>query len=108
MRMEFLGATRSVAPSEHSWIRQRLEPNENWKVWIAQLADDQADSWARFYGAQLDHLAADKVGPEHCNVQVSTMVIGNLCAHTVYSSVIDLRDYGYEGVDLTCIWPVRS
>jgi hypothetical protein len=34
------------------------------------------------------------------------MVIGNLCAHTFYSPVVDLTDYGYEGVDLSCIWPV--
>jgi hypothetical protein len=105
MRMEFLGVMRAVSPQDRDWLRYYREPSDDWKIWIARLADEHADSWARFYAAQLGPLPADKIGPEHCNVQVATMVIGKLCAHTFYSPDIDLSSYGYEGVRLTCIWP---
>jgi hypothetical protein len=38
---------------------------------------------------------------------VATMVIGNLCAHTFYSPVIDVSTYDYDGVGIVQIWPVQ-
>jgi hypothetical protein len=38
-------------------------------------------------------------------VQVATLVIGQLCAHSFYSPVIDFQ--GYEGITLAQIAPPR-
>jgi hypothetical protein len=38
------------------------------------------------------------VGLDYCNVRVSTLVMGKLCAHLFYSPIIDFR--GYEGISL--------
>jgi hypothetical protein len=47
MRMEFLGDMRAVTPQDQAWLHERREPSSNWKIWIARLADEQADSWSR-------------------------------------------------------------
>jgi hypothetical protein len=35
-------------------------------------------------------------------------VIGELCAHSVYSPIIDLDTFGYENVPMTAIWPMSG
>jgi hypothetical protein len=106
MRYELLGDMRAVSVSERDWLRYYREPSEDWKIWIAHYGGgNQDDHWARQYGAQLDSRPTDKVGPEYCNVQVTTLVIGQLCAHIFYSPVIDFL--GYEGIAPAQIWPRR-
>lgn len=45
-----------------------------------------------------------KTGLEYCNAQVSTFVVGKLCAH-LFSSTVWPRFDGYEGIELRSIWP---
>jgi hypothetical protein len=66
--------------------------------------DFLADS-GRSYGLQLVSGPTDAVGPEHCNMQVTTLVLGRLCVHLVYAPDLPLDQFEYEGLHLTCIWP---
>ncbi|WP_420969795.1 hypothetical protein [Bradyrhizobium sp. B120] len=107
MRLEFLGDMRAIPDQERNLLRQRHVPSDDWKIWIAEFNGDDGDQhWSRTYAAQLDSKPTDKVGPEYCNVRVTTLVIGRLCAHLFYSPVIDFQ--GYEGVELTQIWPRQN
>jgi hypothetical protein len=45
-----------------------------------------------------------ETGLEYCNSQVSTFVVGKLCAHLFSSTVFNVFD-GYDGIKLTSIWP---
>jgi hypothetical protein len=46
-------------------------------------------------------------GPEHCNTHVTTLVVGQLYAHILFSTV--WPDFpGYQGVSLTQIWPTHD
>jgi hypothetical protein len=106
MRQEFLGEMRAISDDERDWLRYYREPSIHWKIWISGFRGDDADEhWSRTYAAQLEPKPTDKVGPEHCNVRVTTLVMGKLCAHLFYSPVIDFQ--GYEGVHLGQIWPLR-
>jgi hypothetical protein len=106
MRMEFLGDIRAIADQERDWLRYYREPSNHWKVWICGFAGDDGDEhWSRTYAAQLESKPTDRVGLEYCNVRVSTLVMGKFCAHLFYSPIIDFQ--GYEGIDLTQIWPRR-
>jgi hypothetical protein len=104
MRFEFLGDMRAISAQERDWLRYYREPSKNWKIWISGFRGDDGDEhWSRTYAAQLESKPTDKVGPEYCNVRVSTFVIGRFCAHLFYSPIIDFQ--GYEGVHLTKLWP---
>jgi hypothetical protein len=104
MRLEFLGIMRAVPQSERDRLRHHLWPTDHWKIWIAHYGGTrQDDHFAKYYAAQMGSVPADKVGPEFCNAQVATLVIGQLCTHSFYSPVIDFR--GYEGITLCQIWP---
>jgi hypothetical protein len=106
MRIEFLGEMRAISDQERDWLRYYREPTNDWKIWISSFGGDDAEEhWSRTYAGQLDSKPADKVGPEYCNIRVTTLVIGKLCAHLFYSPVIDFE--GYEGIHLTQIWPRR-
>jgi hypothetical protein len=106
MRLEFLGDMRAISNQERDWLRTKREPSNDWKIWISTFCGDDADEhWSRTYAAQLESKPTDKFGPEYCNVRVTTLVIGKFCAHVFYSPVIDFQ--GYEGIDLTQIWPRR-
>ena len=107
MRLEFLGDMRAIPDQERDWLRIQREPSNHWKIWISAFGGEDGDQhWSRTYAAQLESKPTDKVGPEYCNVRVTTLVIGKLCAHLFYSRVIDFQ--GYEGIDLTQIWPRRQ
>jgi hypothetical protein len=104
MRLEFLGGNRAVAAQDRDLLRLRLWPSDNWCVWIAHYAgDDPNGNWSRGYSLQLGP-PADKVGPDYCNTQVTTLVIGQLCAHVFYSSAGETFP-GYEGITLAQLWP---
>jgi hypothetical protein len=107
MRLEFLGDMRAISTEERDWLRYYREPTDDWKIWIAAFGGDDGDEhWSRTYAAQMASKPTDRVGPEYCNVRVTTLVIGKLCAHLFYSPVIDFQ--GYEGVGLTQIWPRQN
>jgi hypothetical protein len=107
MRLEFLGDMRAISDEERDWLRYYREPSEDWKIWISSFGGDDGDEhWSRTYAAQLESEPTDKVGPEYCNVRVTTLVMGKLCAHLFYSPIIHFR--GYEGISLVQIWPRQN
>ena len=107
MRLEFLGDMRAIPDQERNRLRLNRVPSADWKIWIAEFHGDDGDQhWSRTYAAQMDSKPTDKVGPEYCNVRVTTLVLGKLCAHLFYSPIIDFQ--GYEGVELAQIWPRQS
>ncbi|WP_316161836.1 hypothetical protein [Bradyrhizobium sp. SZCCHNRI20481] len=107
MRLEFLGDMRAIPDQERNRLRVTHIPSDDWKIWIAEFHGNDSDQhWSRTYAAQMDSKPTDKVGPEYCNVRVTTLVLGKLCAHLFYSPIIDFQ--GYEGVELTQIWPRRN
>jgi hypothetical protein len=105
IRLEFLSTSRAVSARDRDSLRLHLWPSDNWKIWIARYAgENQNDNWSKSYALQLSSLPTDEVGPENCNAQITTLVVGQLCAHIFYSAVIDALD-GYEGIDLSRLWP---
>jgi hypothetical protein len=107
MRLEFLGTMRAVTQSDRDWLRQHLWPNDHWKIWITWFCGQRLDDhFAKYYAAQLGHPDPPvNVGAQYCNVQVVTLVLGELCAHSIYSPIIDLDTFGYENVPLVSVWP---
>src|SRR5262249_54431600 len=92
MRLEFLGDMTAISDQERDWLRYYREPTNDWKIWIGVFGGDDGDEhWSRTYAAQMDSKPTDKVGPEYCNVRVTTLVMGKLCAHLFYSPVIDFQ-----------------
>ena len=106
MRVELLGGNiPAISPAERDHLRLRRWLSEHWHIWIVAFAgENQQDHFSKNYAAQLEPAPTDKVGPEHCNVQVSTLVMGQLCAHTFHSPVVETG--GYEGVSLYQLWPL--
>jgi hypothetical protein len=47
-----------------------------------------------------------EAGIEHCNSQITTVVIGQFCAHLISAPTVPID--GYEGIDLFRIWPTGS
>jgi hypothetical protein len=106
-RLEFLSTLRAVEKKDHDWLRQHRMPSNDWRIWVARYAGTNPnDHFSKSYAAQLSSLPIDKVGPEYCNAQITTLVIGQLCAHSFYSPVMSLS--GYEGVELSQLWPPRA
>lgn len=104
LRLPYLGIFRAVTIEDVDWLRYYREPSENWCVMLAHFAGEKADDHAaRYFAIQLNHKSTDKVGPEYCNLQVATLVLGQFCAHVFYSPVMAFP--GYEGIDLCQIWP---
>jgi hypothetical protein len=109
-RLEFLGDMRAIAAEDRDWLRYYREPSQHWKIWIAHFGGDDGDShWSRTYAIQhVDRLSPPKkFGPDHCDTRISTLVIGRLCAHLVYSQDAEfVRRFAYDGApELTQIWP---
>ena len=80
MRLEFLGGgMRAITTEDHDWLRYYHEPSRDWKIWIAGFAGDRPeDHPARSYCVQLVSSPTATVGPEYCNMQVTTLVLGKL------------------------------
>jgi hypothetical protein len=54
-------------------VRFKRVPSDDWKIWIAEFHGDDGDQhWSRTYAAQVDSKPTDKVGPEFCNVRVTS------------------------------------
>jgi hypothetical protein len=108
MRLQFLGSMRPIPQSDRLYLKQNLHPPPLWMIWIARFAGEKADDhWSRFCGlqvvSQFDSTPPDKIGVEYCNTHCTTLVIGKLCAHLFSSTVSPV--HGYEGIQLTRIWP---
>lgn len=104
MRIEFSSLEmRAIPAADHDYLRTNFEPPREWKIWIARyigtISIDQS-----YMALQIESTPDVPRGVEHCNTQVTTLVIGQLCAHLFRSTTIsDFR--GYEGIHLVTIWP---
>jgi len=107
MRVEFLSREmRAIPAADHDWLRTKFTPPADWKIWIARYEGDLLTD-ERYTAMQITSSRDVPVGVEHCNTQVTTLVVGHLCAHLFSSTV--WRDFdGYEGIDLPAIWPPRK
>jgi hypothetical protein len=104
MRLEFTGVTRAVSQEDRDFLRHYREPSNRWKIWLATYVGEKPEEhWSKNYAMLFSPEPTDVVTPDKCNVYVSTMVIGKLCAHMFYSYIIDFP--GYNGVHLAQIWP---
>jgi hypothetical protein len=104
MRVEFSSRDmRAIPAADHEWIMKRSEPPAHWKIWIARYSGKPRMD-ERYTAMQIASSPDVPSGVEHCNSQVSTLVVGKLCAH-LFSSTAWRNFIGYEGVDLVQIWP---
>jgi hypothetical protein len=106
---------RPIPSEDHEYlIANRVPPPSGWRIWIMKYADDRADDY--WYGylpmAMMSPTASEISGPlnplsvraEHCNMQVTTLVVGKLCAH-IFSTTIEYDISHYQGLHMTQIWP---
>jgi hypothetical protein len=105
MRLEFISGMKTTAEADSRFLAREFEPPHHWKIWIAEFSGDDPDShWSRYCAMQLESSPAAIFGADHCNTQVTTLVIGKFCAHIFCSTA--LPDFqGYEGIRLSQIWP---
>jgi hypothetical protein len=108
MRNEFSRLSAiAVPPEDRDWIRLNLIPPwYNWRIWITRYRGARANEhWAFHYPMHIDSSPMAETGPDKCNTQTTTLVIGQLCAHVFSSTIIGEELPGYEGIQLCCIWP---
>jgi hypothetical protein len=111
MRYEFMGNMRSIPASDRMFIKKDRIPPPEWIIWIAKYTGNRADDhWARYMGMVAEDLRAlapqPKYGPDHCNTQVTTLVIGKICAHLFSSTV--MPHPGFRGGSLARLWPLTG
>jgi hypothetical protein len=106
MRLEFLGTMRAVPQADREWLMHNFQPTRSWKIWIARYGgENSGQHFSRYCGMQAASSPPEKVGDAYCNTQVTTFVIGQLCAHLYSSTIVALPVY--EGIRLTEVWPPR-
>jgi hypothetical protein len=105
MRVEFTNiATQAASAEDRQWLMKTFEPRNNWKIWIAHYAGKNPETdWCRHYGLDLVDSPINDGQPPKCNTQVTTIVIGHLCAHLFSSDFLPLEEY--EQPALARIWP---
>jgi hypothetical protein len=97
---------RAIPNTDHDWLKKRFEPPPDWRIWIARY--EGSPRMDERYSAM--HIASSpdvETSVEHCNSQVTTLIIGQLCAH-LFSSTVWPNFGGYEGINLSLIWPLRG
>src|SRR5262249_39501881 len=87
-------------------LRTKLEPPPSWRIWITRFAGI-ADGYYSAHTAMQRAALGGPVGIGRCNEQVSTFVVGRLCAH-LFSSVSSMEFDRYEGIEQTRIWPASG
>jgi hypothetical protein len=105
MRLERGGKTgRAIPNSDIEHLKTKREPPLAWHIWITRFSGITDGYFSAHTAMQRGKLSSGlPTGPEYCNEQVSTFIVGRLCAH-LFSSTI--RDFdGYEGIAQTRIWP---
>lgn len=103
MRVELSSKTRPIPAADREWLMKHFEPPADWKIWITQF-EGSVPIDENHTALQIGSSKNIAVGMEHCNSQVTTLTVGKFCAH-LYSSTAWPDFPGYEGVDLTPIWP---
>lgn len=110
IRVEFTNPETQAVPSEdRKWLMAKREPPPLWRIWIAKYNGDNAgEHWCRHSGLQLVS-PSDKIeGPHKCDTQVTTLVIGKLCAHMFCTTTL-VEFEGYEARNGLCrIWPLSG
>jgi hypothetical protein len=109
IRLEFTNPeTQAATPSDREWLMEKLEPPPFWQIWIAEYTGrDPGEHWCRHSGLQLVSSPDEVMGSYKCDTQVTTLVIGKLCAHTFSSTTMPTFE-GYEGARLCRIWPLSG
>jgi hypothetical protein len=99
--------TIAIAQEDRRKLMERAELGSHWRVWVAQYHGNQWNEHVcRDTGMRI--ASADEqpaLGPY--NAQVTTFVLGHLCAH-LYSRTTGPTVDGYIGADLQRIWAVRD
>jgi hypothetical protein len=81
------------------------EPPANWKIWIGKYGGPETTMDQQHTPMQIVSSPDVTVGVEHCNTQVTTLVVGQFYAHLFSSTA--WKDFpGYEGIDLVQLWPI--
>jgi hypothetical protein len=108
MRLEFLGAFRAIPAWDREAIRKTGLPPAGWCIWLARFTGQKGeDLVSRYCGMMAGELTPpEKIGPEYCNTQTTTLVIGKLCAHLFRSTFVPFIEY--DGARLTKIWPLTG
>lgn len=97
---------RAIPASDRNWLRTRFEPPPDWTIWIGRY--EGSPRMDERYTAMHVASAPDvPTGVEYCNSQVTTLVIGQLCAH-MFSSTVWRNFRGYHGLQCPAIWPPWS
>jgi hypothetical protein len=109
---------RAVPPSDYQHLIQHREPGADWKIWIMRYIDGPGDDYAyRHFPMAMKELPRkmlETLSPqqlsaraEDCNTQVTTIVVGRLCAH-IFSTTA-YRDFaGYLEPPMCQIWPITG
>jgi hypothetical protein len=99
---------RTIPRTDIQHLMDTGRPNEKWRVWVARHSGkDLKDYSYRYTAMQVLSEPTPVYGPEHCNTHVTTLVVGQLYAHILFSTV--WPDFpGYERVSLTQIWPAND
>jgi len=108
MRLEFLGEFRAIPALDRAALRETGLPPAGWCMWLAKFTGKSADDLVSRYNALMAGMLTkpENVGPEYCNTQVTTLVIGQLCAHLFRSSFVPFIEY--DGARLAKIWPLTG
>jgi hypothetical protein len=107
-----------IPVSDHTHLIQNREPGPSWKIWIMRFLDgDGSDYWYNqfpmamkaFPKEILETLSPQQLSarPEDSNTQVTTVVVGRLCAHMFSTTVYD-EFSGYVEPAMAQVWPVSG
>jgi hypothetical protein len=99
---------RTIPQADIESVMKTGRPNDHWRVWIARHSGKDLKNYSyRYTAMQVLSEPTSVYGPEHCNTHVTTLVVGQLYAHILFSTV--WPDFpGYQGVSLTQIWPTHD
>jgi hypothetical protein len=104
MRIDASSRMKAVPRNEHQWLMNNPEPPASWKIWIARYVGSQRMD-QQFTAMHLSSSPNVPTGVEHCNTQVTSLVVGHLYAH-LYSSIQWPGFPGYDGFELAQLWPL--
>jgi hypothetical protein len=100
-------ASLAATPADYVALYESGNPPPSWKVWVAKYGGTSpGDHVVRHFGLQLSEFPDVRAEAHKCDTQVTTFVIGRLCAHSFSSTVIsgaEGDDYG--PIDVPQIWP---
>lgn len=106
MRVERASGIPSIPEGDREWLKAHRAPPAHWKIWLARYEGTyQIDQ--NYSGMHIASAPNLPTGIEHCNAQVTTLVIGHLCSH-LFSCVEWANFRGYEGIELRQIWPLTQ